>query len=312
MGLFAPTSSVYVASFDPAMEEKIRNIDSGGTTRKVDTPVVKTEVKPIEAQPSEVETDDPDPATFDSDGYRRGVSGGDSSELVNPRTLSINEGDEEQIASLTLRTTDSKQTEIISTYTRFFLQSAVEAEQEKYQLIETFTSFYVFFYGKRPPIYRYAGTLISDPIYRWNNDFKFVYENYFRGTRATEFNSEVILQYDGRIITGFPLNLTMQQDAMNDKGIPFAMDLLVVSHTPIKFSTDIAALIDIKKRELEDMRAKSAVYRKGLTGISSHTARASDLVTNGVIPASSVMQPTDSLSNSPPVTQYYGGKRLPY
>src|ERR1019366_7308331 len=99
--------------------------------------------------------------------------------------------DPESIASMSLvipatSLNNKTETKIVNAYSRFFLQGVTEAEQEKYQLVETFTGFYAFFYGKRPPIYRYTGTLLADPIYRWNNDMKFMYENYFRGSRATE------------------------------------------------------------------------------------------------------------------------------
>jgi hypothetical protein len=206
------------------------------------------------------------------------------------------------IPALTL-TNGSKQTDLISNYSRFFLENVSEVEQEKYQIVETFTGYYAFFYGKRPPIYRYSGVLLSDSIYRWNNDFKFVYENYFRGTRATELGAEVLIVYDGRQISGFPLGLSMQQDAVNEKGMPFSIDMLVVDHKTLKFSNDIASFLQDQQSRLATTRANLKKYLIQLNGYSGPTAAVSDGATNGVIPPVSVGGSVSQIAGGSPISQ---------
>ena len=259
-----PTTSPLNGSTPPDSDTKtaIRQIPPASSSR------VPNKMTTAVAQPVSGQANDPlydsDPIVVSTDGYRNGDPSSDNNETYNSRTLASN--DEDQISFMTLRMVDPSvplydpnalselQTDdpqnVVSAYSRFFLQAVSEVEQEKYQVVETFTGYYAFFYGKRPPIYRYAGTLLCDPNYRWNNDFKFFYENYFRGTRATELNAELIMYTDGRLVTGFPLSLSMSQEAMNDKGIPFSMDLLVVDHTPLNFSLDIADLIAQQQADL--------------------------------------------------------------
>lgn len=261
----------------------IRGIPSSGKD-KVVYQTINTQVRPIGAQPTSTEVDNGTADDFAVDAYR---SGGGSGEIANPRAL---DDGEEQIANMTLAAGDEN---IISAYSRFFLQSVTEGEQEKYQIVETFTSFYAFFYGKRPAVYRYAGLLLNDENFKWNNDFKFVYENYFRGTRAVELQGQVIMQYDGRLVTGFPLSFTMQQEAMNPKGIPFAMDVLVTDHITLNFSKDIAALFEAKTRDLQRIRLESnrnlARMNSNVPSTQYNLARQ---VTNGDLPANSTTDAT--------------------
>lgn len=289
-GIFSGTSKFSSSNLLTGdIKEAIQGIDQT-TKAKKPTKLAKTDATPITGQPNDTPTTIVDPASFDIDGYRNGNPSDATSEGLNPRTL---EGSEEHIASMTLSqpTVNGLKGVIINAYTRFFLQSVSEAEQEKYQVVETFTGFYTFFFGKRPPIYRYSGVLLSDPNYRWNNDFKYIYENFFRGTSAVELNAEVIITYDGRVVTGFPLSLTMQQDALNDKGMPFSMDLLVVSHDHMSFSIDIDQLLQDKLSQLSALKNKIGRVQNTLV-TSGNGTLISDQVTNQIRPPSSVGLPS--------------------
>lgn len=318
-GLFAQTNAFtngnYLLTGDT--KQSIQGINQATGTKKSVT-LAKNDVTLMSGQSNDLPDNlFPDSPTFPDD-YRNGDPTSLNQELVNPRTLASN--DEEQIASMTLsqpvqssqinpgivEVTSYQGVTFINAYTRFFLQSVVEAEQEKYQVVETFTGYYSFFFGKRPPIYRYSGTLLSDPNYRWNNDFKFVYENYFRGTSAVEFAAEVIMAYNGRVITGFPLSLTMQQDALSDKGMPFSMDLLVVSHDVI-LSQDVSALLKAKQLELSTYRnsigAQQARLKSGAQGPGAQIALQG---TNGISPPSSILATNTPIPSLGTVSQILG------
>jgi hypothetical protein len=145
---------------------------------------------------------------------------------------------------------------IIDMYSRFFLQRVAEQQTEKYQIVETFTAFYSFFYGKRPTIYNFSGMLMNDRHHKWSNDMMFFYDNYFRGTRAAELGAQAVVYYDGRLVTGFILGMNMQQVADLDKGVAFSLDMLVISHVPVHYSKDIASVIESKTKELASAKAK--------------------------------------------------------
>lgn len=295
MGLFGDTSSFTSGKYLPSgdVKQAIQGINQN-TGSKQSVTLAKADVAPMTGQTNDTPSAAPDSSTFQVDGYRNGNPNSATSEGLNARTLASN--DEEEIASMTLRVSGDAaggfgDNDIISAYTRFFLQSVSEPEQEKYQVVETFTGYYAFFYGKRPPIYRYTGVLLSDPNYRWNNDFKYMYENFFRGTSAVEFSGEVIMTYDGRVVTGFPLSLTMQQDAANDKGMPFALDMLVVDHTPVNFSIDIDGLLQQKQLELQNLRNSILATQSKIASGASPSVTTSDNVTNGILSPSSISIP---------------------
>jgi hypothetical protein len=315
--VFPGATSVYTnpnVFLDGATKQNIQAINQS-TGAKTTVTMKKNDVTAIDGQSNDLPDNlFPDAPTL-ADTYRNGDITSTNPELFNPRTLASNDG--EQVASMTLaqpvqssqitpgtvNVTSYQGVTFINAYTRFFLQAVTEAEQEKYQIVETFTGFYSFFFGKRPPIYRYSGVLLSDPNYRWNNDFKFVYENFFRGTSAVEFAAEVIMAYNGRVITGFPLSLTMSQEAANDKGMPFSMDLLVVSHDVI-LSQDVAAVLAAKQLELSTYRNAIGVQQAKLkTGAQGPGAQIALQGTNGVMPPSSVISSNDLTSKFGNVSQ---------
>jgi hypothetical protein len=182
---------------------------------------------------------------FTNDGYRNSPSPG----ILPPREL---DESEDNLASISVRAQNG--TDIVSGFSNFFLQSVVESEQEKYQVVETFTAFYAFFYGKRPPMYTFSGILLNDPKQNWANTFKYMYENYFRGTASANLNSEAVITYDKKTITGYLLNLNMQQEAMSHKGIPFSFTVLVIKHDLIGYSSDFDAFIRQEQEKLIKLR----------------------------------------------------------
>jgi len=313
-GILTPQSSLPIAqALPPDAKIAVRNFAPEGTTRNTLTSLSVNTVQPVSGQLN----DNNSPQEFQNtdfsfiDGYRKGSGNGSDSledsndDLTYPFVLQPN-GNDDELAYMALQiqpsaTQDNSDQQnlpqtalsadkrsIISNYSRFFLQGVVEAEQEKYQVVETFTSYYAFFYGKRPPIYRYTGTVINDSLYRWNNDLKFIYENFFRGTKAAEYNAEVVISYDGRVVIGFPLGLTMQQEAVNDKGIPFAMDVLVISHTPTSLSDDVNVLLDQAAAQRTALK-QQAELAQALSQQAGPSVQISDLSTNGILPPASIL-----------------------
>lgn len=245
---------------DQDAKERVRGISSNSKNRTAanGTKMQVTEIVPSPAQvantPSDTVSVDPG-----SDAYRFG--GGDSSgtdPLINPRVLGEAE---DQIATISLSSDtqlseESAGGDVVSAYSRFFLQSVNEAQVEKFQIVETFTAFYTFFYGKRPPVYNFRGTLLNDENHKWTNDLMFFYENFFRGTRSTELSTQAVVSYDGRLVSGFILNLNIQQSADIHKGASFSMDVLITEHQQVKFSADIDSLIASARAELENLAQK--------------------------------------------------------
>lgn len=213
---------------------------------------VKSTTGPAEAQALSVAVD-PILDAYRSGGFSAASVGGDS--LLRPRVLGEGE-DRVAYLSITQEINDASNLtdlssgsvdfrgNVVSAYSRFFLQSVSESQVEKYQVVETFSSFYTFFYGKRPAVYRFTGILLNDENHKWVNDFMFFYENYFRGTRTTELNSQAVMTYDGRMVSGFIVDLSLEQaSAPVHKGVMFSMNMLITDHVPVTFSSDMRQLI---------------------------------------------------------------------
>lgn len=226
--------------------------------------LLQSEVSTAPGQPGNTPDAQPGPTDMSQDAYRFGNFTGTSDDpLTDPRVL----GDsDDRIASISIvaqTETDVANPEetlaggvnLIQGYSRFFLQNVVEADSEKMQVVETFTSHYVFFYGKKPAVYRYSGSLLNDENFKWTHDLRFFYENFFRGTRSVELGAQAVLNYDDRVVTGFIMDMTMSQQADLDKGAQFSFNLLVIDVSHMNFSADVKSIIKAKQKELGDAAA---------------------------------------------------------
>lgn len=133
--------------------------------------------------------------------------------------------------------------DLIPKFTKFMLQSVQEAHVERHQVVETFGEFFTFFYGERPPIYNFSGTMVNSKIHNWLSDFMFYYENFLRGTRAVENNATIVLTYGGRQIEGFILNTSNNTQAVTDKGVGITFQVLVIDRKILSLSADFGLTI---------------------------------------------------------------------
>jgi hypothetical protein len=195
-------------------------------------------------KPNKVE---PAPSTS-ADYYRRGrVRPNESGTPAgveyeyNPRF--IQDPDQEEIASIRLigKPNDKSKSEpidLIPPFSKFFLEAYQESHMERSQVVETFGDFYAFFFGERPPIYNFSGTLLNTKDINWKEDFMFYYEKFLRGTKCVEMKARIVLTYGLSQIEGFLLNVNMQANAANEKGVGVSWQVLVVDRKQMRLSLD--------------------------------------------------------------------------
>ena len=184
--------------------------------------------------------------------------------------------------------TQSQNNDLVSAYSRFFLQSVSEGQSEKYQIVETFTAHYTFFYGKRPAMYNFRGVLLNDEYHRWASDFSYFYENYFRGTKTVERGAYTVITYDEKQVHGFIVDFSLQQQSDLDKGVSFSMNLLVTHHEPLAKSRDIQELLTAASQELLEFRKRQSVEQsRTRAGLPDESLNRSKGVAQGKRPASS-------------------------
>lgn len=163
-----------------------------------------------------------------------------------------------------------KERDFIPAYTKFILEGSQEGYQERHQVIETFSDFYVFFYGQRPSIFTFNGTLINSKNINWVADFTFYYENFLRGTKCAENNARIILTYGGRQIEGYMLACNTQTNATTEAGVPMSFQFLLTRKNNVGYSDDFATAI-ANGTTVEDTDLKAlldAVAGKQGTGTS--------------------------------------------
>jgi len=133
--------------------------------------------------------------------------------------------------------------DLIPKFTKFMLESVQEAHTERSQVVETFGEFFTFFYGERPPIYNFSGTLVNSKINNWLADFMFYYENFLRGTKCVEQNATIVITYGGRQIEGFILNTSNTTQAITDKGVSLTFQVLVIDRKVLSLSADFGLTV---------------------------------------------------------------------
>lgn len=184
-------------------------------------------------------------AGFPADYYRFGRlerdENGNAFFAIQPRFIDEWNADDrkDQLAAIRLITTENgREQDLIPRFTKFFLQNVQEGHSERSQIVETFGQFYVFFYGERPPIYTFTGTLLNTRNANWYGDFQFYYENFLRGTKSVERQAVIRLTYQGRQIEGFILNTQSSTSAEVHNGATVSFQVLVTDRLLVNLSSD--------------------------------------------------------------------------
>jgi len=133
---------------------------------------------------------------------------------------------------------------LIPPNTKFFLEAVQENREEKVQVIDTFGEWIAFFFGRKPEVYSYSGTLLNAKNHDWKNEFQENYEHFLRGTKAVQYRATMLLQYDDVLVEGYMINSSIQMSGMADKAVPFTFNLLVINRSPMNPRGMIARRLD--------------------------------------------------------------------
>lgn len=229
---------------NPNPEELVRNEDVFLTEGFAKHPIIET------------------PETKGADFYRKGnaVANDADEPALNVQTYMqrfVDEFDEEEASIRVLgppkgNAKTGERQDLIPPFTKFLLENVQESHSERSQVVETFGTFYAFFFGERPPVYNFSGTLVNSRSINWLSDFMFYYENFLRGTRCVENNASLVLTYGGRQIEGFLLNVSSNTQAINDKGVAFSFQVLVIDRKILSLSVDFGLVLQNGKFAQDD------------------------------------------------------------
>lgn len=133
---------------------------------------------------------------------------------------------------------------LIPEFSKFFLEGVSESHSERSQIVQTFNDWYVYFYGQTPPVYQFSGHLLNGANYNWKNEFMYLYENFWRGTKAVELGAKVAITYDYQQVQGYILNINTNLNALTDKAAPFTFNMLVTKRLIFNGTADDGIIRD--------------------------------------------------------------------
>lgn len=265
-----------MASVPPAGRSEKRGAISGGYKAK------KIEVIPTDGvTPKEIPYTESSSQGAMVDHYRDGWFNEDGSTKAPKKTLAPiikepasirmygpNAEKAKKDTSSTSKTSKVKEYDFIPPYTKFILESVQEARQERSQIIETFGDFYVFFFGERPPIFTYSGTLINAQNVNWVQEFNYYYDNFLRGTKCVEKNARILLTYGNVQVEGFMLGFNEAMTAMDEQGVKITFSLVITKRIDTLNGNDFGLSEDAKKREEVVQAYLNELAGKSGTGMS--------------------------------------------
>ena len=170
--------------------------------------------------------------------------------------------------------------DLIAPYSKFIINGVQEAHIERSQIVETFGDFYVFFYGERPPVYNFTGTLINTRNANWVTDWNFMYDNFLRGTKCVEQKARAIVTYGGRQIDGLMLDTSNTTVAATEGGVSFQFRMVVTSRKYLGFSEDfgfVATSGGLGEQEILGQEEKFAELVNTIAGVEGTGTSRTDL-----------------------------------
>lgn len=158
----------------------------------------------------------------------------------NPRFLTDTDEEPASIRLIGKASTGSrtKAVDLIPPFSKFFLEGYQEGHMERHQIVETFGEFYAFFFGERPAIYTFSGTLLNTKDINWKEDFMFYYENFLRGTKCVEYQAKLLFTYNLSQVEGFLLGVNTSANSVSDRGVQVSFQFLVTDRKSMRLSVD--------------------------------------------------------------------------
>ena len=122
---------------------------------------------------------------------------------------------------------------------KFILSNVIRQRSEKFQLIETFGSPSLFFFGEKVKIYSIQGFVLDSGVdkdnnydYEWAAELQYFYENYLSGSNLALAGTYAVLKANGLALTGYPIQLSFSKTADMENYQQFSMTWLIDSDVP--------------------------------------------------------------------------------
>lgn len=113
-------------------------------------------------------------------------------------------------------------------FNNFSLLSVAESSDEILKVNINFGSHWnAFFFGQQPKVYRFTGFFLDSREYPYYQEFMVAYDNYLSGRKLIENKMMTKFVYDGRIVDGYMINLSVNSNAESPFIKQFQFSVLV-------------------------------------------------------------------------------------
>jgi hypothetical protein len=171
-------------------------------------------------------------------------------------------------------------------YIDFLLQNVQHNFQEKAQIVETLADDHVaYFFGQSSPTFSYGGTLVNTKQDDQAMNMLRLYRDLGRGSMLASRNTLISIRYDGLIVSGAMMNLSMSLNAEMETAVPFSFNLLVKQ--VVLLPNPYAGIVTLST----PFAAGSDGYlpfSRGATGVSTAAVRPTMIPSEAPVPLASV------------------------
>jgi hypothetical protein len=121
-------------------------------------------------------------------------------------------------------------TQYYGIFNNFSLTGVTEAKDQMVKVHMNFGgSWNAFFFGDKPTVYSFNGFFLDSKEYPYYQEFMVAYDNYLAGRKCVENKFQMLIAYDGKIIGGYILNISVSSNSNNPYMKAFNFSVLIAS-----------------------------------------------------------------------------------
>ncbi len=141
----------------------------------------------------------------------------------------------DEIALLSLE--NNNKTPFYGVFNNFSITDIAESKSEIVKVGMNLSSDWnAFFFGEQPTVYRFNGHFIDTADYPYYQEFLMAYDKYLAGRKCVENHIMTKFMYDGKIVNGLMLNISISSAAGTPHLKMFSFSVLVIKEEWIRIN----------------------------------------------------------------------------
>lgn len=139
-------------------------------------------------------------------------------------TLKTGDGGNAEVATLSL----SDQDDYIGIFNNFSLNTVNESAEDITKLHVNFSEYWnLFFFGQKPKVYQFGGVFLDSREFPYYQEFMVAYDKYLRGRKCVENKMQMVISYQGKVVSGYLLSIKVASTGENAYMKQFGFSVIV-------------------------------------------------------------------------------------